>query len=181
MVDLTIARDYCNSKGFKLFDYYMYHFVETLNESPPFKYRLVDQQPVEFDEVFSGLVILKPDDTFAYGHLVRTDTFENFQLQLAKEKARIVERGTLHDTERFLNITHFSVLPWTDFLSLSHARKYGDADSIPKITFGKISHKNDRYNMPMAVHVHHALVDGKDVAEFINRFQQRLDKEREGN
>ena len=30
--------------------------------------------------------------------------------------------------------------------------------------------------MPMAVHVHHALVDGKDVAEFIDRFQKLLDE-----
>ena len=175
-IDLSRARRYCKEKGFNLFAYYMYQFITALNESLPFKYRLLEKQPVIFDEVFSGLVVLKPDDTFAYGHLVQTDSFEEFQEQMVKEKARIIERGSLHDTERFLNITHFSVLPWTDFLSLSHARKYGDGDSIPKITFGKISQDYDCYTMPMSVHVHHALVDGKDVAEFIDRFQERLNE-----
>ena len=175
-IDLSVARQYCLDSGYKLFDYYMYQFIRALNKSVPFKYRLIEEQPVEFDEVFSGLVILKPDDTFAYGHLLQTDSFEEFQEQMVNEKARIIERGSLHDAERFLNITHFSVLPWTDFLSLSHARKYGDGDSIPKVTFGKISQYDDRYSMPMAVHVHHALVDGKDVAEFIDRFQKLLDE-----
>lgn len=175
-IDLTISRQFCKKNNFKLFDYYMYQFIAALNESRPFKYRLIDEQPVEFEEVFSGLVTLKSDDTFAYGHLIHTDSFEAFRLQIAQEKERIERRGSLHDRERFLNITHFSVLPWTDFLALSHARKYKDGDSIPKITFGKISLKNDRYSMPMSVHVHHALVDGKDVAGFIDCFQQRLNE-----
>ncbi len=175
-IDLSLARQFCRNTGVKLFDYYMYQFIKALNKSKPFKYRLIANQPVAFEEVFSGLVILKPDETFAYGHLVQTDSLEEFQQQMLKEKARIMERGSLHDAERFLNITHFSVLPWTDFLSLSHARKYGDGDSIPKITFGKISQHDDRYSMPMAVHVHHALVDGKDVAEFIDQFQKLLNE-----
>lgn len=175
-IELSKARHYCKNNGYTLFAFYLYHFIEALNESRPLKYRLIDGQPVEFEEVFSGLVVLKPDDTFAYGHLIQTDSLATFEKQLAQEKQRIIERGSLHDRERFLNITHFSVLPWTDFLSLSHARKYSDGDSIPKITFGKISLKNGRYTMPMAVHVHHALVDGKDVAEFLGRFQKRLDE-----
>ena len=175
-VELTKARLNSKNNAVKLFDYYMFHFIAALNECRPFKYRLIEEQPVELEEVFSGLVVLKPDETFAYGHLVYTPSIEAFQSQIAQEKERIIARGSLHDRERFLNITHFSVLPWTDFLSLSHARKFNDGDSIPKITFGKISLQDNRYSMPMAVHVHHALVDGKDVAEFINRFQERLDE-----
>ncbi len=138
--------------------------------------RLHKEKPVLYDEVFTGLVILKSDETFAYGHLCKTLNFEEFQEQMINEKRRIEARGTLHDEVRFPNITHFSVLPWTDFMSLSHARKYGDGDSIPKVTFGKITKFQDRYSMPMAVHVHHALVDGKDVAEFSNLFQELLNE-----
>lgn len=173
-IDLTECYKLCVENNFKIFNRYMYHFVHALNEIEAMKYRLIDEKPVVFEEVLSGLVAMRPDETFAYGQLVKMDDFNAFSKQMNDEKQRIINRGTLHDAERLLNVTHFSVLPWTDFLSLSHARKYGDNDSIPKITFGKITENNGSYSMPMAVHVHHALVDGKDVADFINLFQSLL-------
>ena len=173
-IDLTHCHSLCVEKNYKIFDRYMYHLVNALNDIEPMRYRLYDGQPVIFDEVVCGLVVMKPDDTFAYGHLSRTTNFEEFAKQMKQEKKRINDRGTLHDTKKLLNITHFSVLPWTDFLSLSHARKYGDGDSIPKITFGKITKNKTNYSMPMSIHVHHALVDGKDVADFIESFQEML-------
>lgn len=176
-IDLTKCYKLCSENNFKILHRYMYHFVHALNEIEPMKYRLLDHKPVVFDEVLSGLVAMRPDETFAYGKLTKMDNFDAFSKQMTAEKQRIIERGTLHDTKVSPNITHFSVLPWTDFLSLSHARKYGNNDSIPKITFGKITKNNRNYSMPMAVHVHHALVDGKDVADFIDVFQYLLNKD----
>lgn len=173
-MDMTDCYSFCMENGYKIFDRYMYHFLHALNKIEPMKYRLINGVPVIFDEVLSGLVVMRADDTFAYGQLVQMDNFEDFSSQMEYEKQRVIHRGTLHDTEKTPNITHFSVLPWTDFLSLSHARKYGSDDSIPKITFGKITENNGNYSMPMSVHVHHALVDGKDVADFVNLFQQTL-------
>lgn len=173
-IDLTKCREFCTENNYKIFHRYMFHFVHALNEIEPMKYRLLEGNPVIFDEVLSGLVVMRPDETFAYGQLVKMDNFDDFIAQMTAEKQRIFERGTLHDVDSELNITHFSVLPWTDFLSLSHARKYGNNDSIPKITFGKITENKGNYSMPMAVHVHHALVDGKDVADFVNLFQEKL-------
>lgn len=173
-INLTKCYKLCSENNYKIFDRYMYHFVHTLNEIEAMKYRLIDGKPVVFEEVLSGLVAMRPNETFAYGQLVKMDDFESFSKQMENEKRRIINRGTLHDFERLPNITHFSVLPWTDFLSLSHARKYGDNDSIPKITFGKITETNGVHSMPMSVHVHHALVDGKDVADFVNLLQEKL-------
>lgn len=173
-LDLTNCQSFCIENGYKIFERYMYHFVHALNKIEPIKYRLIDGLPVIFDEVLSGLVVMRSDDTFAYGQLRKEDDFIAFREQLKLEKKRVIDRGTIHDIEKLPNITHFSVLPWIDFIGLSHARNYGDNDSIPKITFGKITENNNKYSMPMSIHVHHALVDGKDVANFINLFQKLL-------
>lgn len=175
-LDLTKCQSFCVENKCKVFERYMYHFLYALNKIEPMKYRLIDGLPIIYDEVLSGLVVMRPDDTFAYGHLVKLDDFTDFREQLKLEKRRVIDRGTIHDTEKLLNITHFSVLPWIDFMGLSHARNYGDNDSIPKISFGKITQSNNSYSMSMSIHVHHALVDGKDVADFINLFQERLNE-----
>ncbi|HAI84531.1 MAG TPA: chloramphenicol acetyltransferase, partial [Chitinophagaceae bacterium] len=57
-----------------------------------------------------------------------------------------------------------------DFTSLSHARSFSFADSCPKISFGKMTVNQDKRTMPVSVHVHHALMDGYHVAQFIDLF-----------
>jgi chloramphenicol O-acetyltransferase type A len=81
------------------------------------------------------------------------------------------------DIERYLeaNVIRYSVLPWFDFTSISHARDYSHEDTAPRITFGKITEADGRSTMPVSIHVHHALVDGLHVAQFVEKFQQSLD------
>lgn len=174
LLDITHCYNNAIANNYKIFPRYMYHFLLALNDVEPMKYRLLDGKPIVYDEVLSGLVVMREDDTFAYGRLKKNKSFTQFSEALELEKLRVKNRGSLHDEFPLLNIIHFSVLPWTNFISLSHARNYGEEDSIPKITIGKISEDNGKYVMPISIHVHHALMDGKDVADFINTFQHRL-------
>jgi hypothetical protein len=81
------------------------------------------------------------------------------------------------DIERYpeANLIRYSVLPWFDFTSISHARDFAHEDSAPRITFGKITETDGRRTMPVSIHVHHALADGLQVAQFVEKFQHSLD------
>jgi chloramphenicol O-acetyltransferase type A len=72
------------------------------------------------------------------------------------------------------NLIRFSVLPWLDFSSISHARDFAQEDSAPRITFGKITEAEGQHTMPVSIHAHHALVDGLHVAQFVEHFQNFL-------
>jgi chloramphenicol O-acetyltransferase type A len=50
----------------------------------------------------------------------------------------------------------------------------GGDDSIPRVVFGKCTTDQQSVRMPVSIEVHHALVDGVDVAKFIERFQAAL-------
>lgn len=77
------------------------------------------------------------------------------------------------------NIIHFSAIPWIRFTSVSHPRKFGLRDSIPKITMGKYYHAGDRMMIPVSVHVHHALADGLHVGQFLTSLEE-LFREKNG-
>jgi chloramphenicol O-acetyltransferase type A len=66
------------------------------------------------------------------------------------------------------------VLPWLRFTSFTNALPGGD-DSIPRIVFGRCVRDRRRMKMPVAVEVHHALVDGLDVARFFERLAIHVD------
>ena len=81
-----------------------------------------------------------------------------------------------NDLERYAgqDLIRFSVLPWFDFTSISHARSFSVQNSAPQITFGKITEAEGRFTMPVSIHVHHALADGLHVAQFVEQFERYL-------
>ena len=74
-------------------------------------------------------------------------------------------------------MVHITTIPWFSFTALSHPRHFKFRESIPKISFGKFFSENQKLLMPVAVHVHHALIDGYHVGQFFELFQEILDRE----
>jgi chloramphenicol O-acetyltransferase type A len=73
------------------------------------------------------------------------------------------------------NVIHFSAIPWLNFTSLSHARSY--TDSCPKISFGKMITTDDgTKTMAMSIHVHHGLIDGLQLGQFVDYFQEIMNQ-----
>lgn len=139
-----------------------------------FRLRAVGDSVLRFDTIHGGSAIGRENGTIGFGHYTYHPRIEPFVREAALEVTRI--KATT-DIERFptQNVIRFSVLPWFDFTSISHATDAARRDSAPKITFGKITEANGKHTMPVSIHAHHALVDGSHVADFVDRFQHALD------
>ena len=86
-----------------------------------------------------------------------------------------VQRGSglgLKDTVVRNNDIHFSALPDIRFTGLTHARRYGTERCEPKISVGQVFQDGVHWRMPVAVFVHHGLVDGHHVGAFLKRTEQ---------
>jgi chloramphenicol O-acetyltransferase type A len=115
----------------------------------------------------------RPNGTIGFGHYLYQTEVVAFARDASLEVERVKQRN---DLERYpgQNLIRFSVLPWFDFTSISHASNPGTQDSAPKITFGKITEVEGRCMMPVSIHVHHGLVDGLHVAQFVEHFERYL-------
>jgi chloramphenicol O-acetyltransferase type A len=102
------------------------------------------------------------------------DNFDVFQSKLKEEFKRVRALPGLFTAPERPDVIHYSALPWFSFTGLSHPRNFGDGDSIPKISFGKIFERDGKSYLPLSVHVHHGLVDGYHVGLFVQKFQQLL-------
>ena len=60
------------------------------------------------------------------------------------------------------------------FTSFSHARNWKREDSIPRFAFGRAQAEGAHLWLPMSVEVHHALMDGVHVGEWVQRFEAAL-------
>lgn len=124
-----------------------------------------------YDRIDGGSAVGRPNGTIGFAYQAFDEDIREFVRTANLELERVRSRDDIQRSQE-LNFIRFSVLPWLDFTSLSHARDFTHNDSIPRITWGKISEAGGRRTMPISIHVHHALADGLHVAQFVERLQE---------
>jgi chloramphenicol O-acetyltransferase type A len=175
-LDCTAAYHFAKQRGVSFFLYSVYRSLAAANEVEAFRLRIEDNDVFLYNHIDGGSAIDRPDGTFGYGFLPWSPDLNTFIETATASIARIRSTTGLTRTPAN-NIIRYSVLPWIDFTSLSHARAYSRADSCPYITFGKMTEHDGTRSMPISVHVNHALVDGLHLGQFLERLQQLLNTE----
>lgn len=172
-VDCTETFRFAKRERYSVFLSLLHRSLIAANKINNFKTRIVDGEPRRFDVIHAGSAVGRENETIGLGHYTFHESLEEFVKEAAVEVDRVKRRD---DIERYpgQNIIRYSVLPWLDFTSLSHAMDSKRADSAPRITFGKITDVDGRCTMPVSIHVHHALADGLHVAKFVELFEQHL-------
>lgn len=161
-----------------------YHYValRLANQLEPFRLRIEGGSMRIHERVDGSSTVLREDGSFTFADLdvhAQGDAalldFESFAAQAgasvtaARSRLLPFEPRPL-DQQRI----HFTTLPWLHFTSFSHARNWGREDSIPKLAFGRIEYDGARAWLPLSVEVHHALMDGLHVGQFVQGFEVAL-------
>ncbi|MFN3666891.1 MAG: CatA-like O-acetyltransferase [Sediminibacterium sp.] len=175
-VQVNCGRAYKVAKenGFSFFLYYLHASLKAANETTPFRYRIEGEQVYIYDQVNASPTINRPDGTFGFSYMDYDPDFSIFSANAKNIIDEVRNTSGLIPAISGENVIHYSSIPWLNFTSLSHARSFSFKDSCPKISFGKMTGSNDDAQMPVSIHVHHALMDGFHVATFVDRFQELL-------
>jgi chloramphenicol O-acetyltransferase type A len=172
-VDCTATYHYAKQHHLSVFLSLLHRSLAAAQHVENFKTRIVDGDVWLYEQINGGSAVGRANGTIGLGHYQFYARIHDFVREAAIELDRVRQRD---DIERYpeANLIRYSVLPWFDFTSISHARDLSRADSAPRITFGKITEVDGRCTMPVSIHVHHALADGLHVAQFVDKFQQSL-------
>ena len=172
-LDCTAAYRSAKQRSVSFFLFSLYQSLVAANQIEAFRLRIEDNDVFLYNRIDAGSVIDRPDGTFGYGLLPYSDDLNKFIETANLAIARIRSTTGLPRTPSN-NLIRYSVLPWIDFASLSHARAFSRADSCPRITFGKMTEHEGTRTMPISVHVNHALVDGLQLGQYLERLQQLM-------
>ena len=171
---MTEAYRYCKSYNIPLLLYYLHKSMSAANHVTEFRYRMEDEQVVEYGQISGSITVLRNDETFGFAYFNYYPDFRSFSEE-AKEQIRLEKTAKgLNLKPNTNDLIHYSVLPQIDFSSLQHAQMLSGNDSIPKIVFGKLVFKNGQVLLPVAVHVHHALCDGLHISKFFENYERRM-------
>jgi chloramphenicol O-acetyltransferase type A len=173
-VDCTGTYNYAKEHDLSVFLSLLHRSLVAAHQVENFKTRIVGDTVWRYELINGGSAVGRENGTIGLGHYQFRPQIDEFVREAAIELDRVRQRD---DIERYpeANLIRYSVLPWFDFTSISHARDFSHEDSAPRITFGKITEAGGRCTMPVSIHVHHALVDGLHVAQFVEKLQCCLD------
>lgn len=175
-IDCTVAYNTAKAINASFFLHYLHKSLTAANKTEPFKYRIENDEVIVYDTINASPTTNRPDGTFGFSYMDYYGDFDVFAAAAQKEIEKVQQTVGLIPASSNENVIHYSSIPWINFTSLSHARRFSTGDSIPKISFGKMILENGKRTMPMSVHVHHALMDGYDVAKYIDLFQEMMNE-----
>ena len=175
-VDCSTAYLHAKKNNHSFFLYYLHKSLAAANNIEPFKYRIEGDDVIQYDEVHASPTINRKDGTFGFAYMNYKPRFADFVAEAQVQIDKVQTTTGLVPAVASENVIHYSSVPWINFTALSHARAFSFKDSIPKISFGKMTDENGVKKMPLSVHVHHALMDGFHVGQYIECFQQLLNE-----
>jgi chloramphenicol O-acetyltransferase type A len=176
-VDVTRVWKACRNPGaptFLLMSLFL--MSRAVNDVEAFRLRLRPRGVWRHDRVGVGATIRRTDDTFGFARLEPDDDLDRFASLGRATIEKAIKTRRLEPRRAGDDVVYHSVLPWFRFTGYTNALP--GTDSIPRIVFGRAVRDGRRTMMPVAVEVHHALVDGLDVAKFFERFEEQLKRGR---
>ena len=174
-IDCTHAYTKAKELGVSFFLYYFYLSLKAANEIPEFRIRIDKGKPVIYDKVNGSPTILRDDGEMGYAMLEYTDTLDTFLPAAEAEIHRVKTLPDLDTSKDCPETIYYSIMPWVKFTSVEHPLDLPTTEGIPILSFGKMTEENGKKIMPIAIHAHHALMDGLHIHLFLEAFQKRLD------
>ncbi|WP_062057819.1 chloramphenicol acetyltransferase [Aquimarina longa] len=177
-VDFTIGYQKIQDLGYPYFLYYLHKSISAANAIEPFRYRIEGDHVYVYDKIHASPTIGREDHTFGFSFMEFDEDFEIFITKAQKEIEKIKNStGLCHsDSTKRIDTIHYSSVPWYNFTGLTHARHFQFKDSIPKISFGKYTKENKKLNLPVSINVHHGLMDGHHIGQYLEEFQRLLNE-----
>ena len=173
-VDITDFYNHVKEKNYPFFLSLLYCVNKACNQIKEFRQRIVDDEIIEYDYCPTSHTVSKEDDTYAYCTLEAKDSFEEYLKDAIRKHERAKNDGNIDETdEEALGLIFISTLPWVSYASLIQPVPI-PADSNPRITWGKYSIKDNKVLIPVSTLCHHALVDGKQIADFYKLLEKNL-------
>ena len=141
-----------------------YAVARAVNAVPEFRHRVIDGVLYEYDCVHPGYTVAREDDLFSFCDSRFDPHYPSYRDHALASMAAVRVEPDLGvgDKHQMFFITS---IPWFSFTAFTHPYEplYG---YIPVITLGQYSGINGVGTMPVAVQVHHGVVDGIHVARF---------------
>ncbi len=178
-MNLDVTRFLKFTKENNLSFYYAMIFAATsaVNKTEVLKYRIRAGNVVLHDKVHPSFTdMAKDDDLFKLVRLDMTEDLFSFVKAAAYTSTHQKEYILPEHSSGRDDVIYITCIPWISFTHVSHTIALNRDDSVPRISWGKYFSDGNKTLLPFSVQVHHALVDGVHIGQYVETLQMMMDE-----
>ena len=170
-VDVTELVKICKERGYSFYTAFIHCVALAADEIPEFRRRIHGNAIVEYEQCPTSHIELCPNGIYSYCTLHHYMPLDEY-FSTAGKLREAAKNGGIEEGEEAEKMYFITCLPWIHYTALVQPT---GGDSNPRISWGKYeeNHKG-RLMMPVSVLVHHALVDGIQIADFYRRLEEKI-------
>lgn len=165
-MDVTKLMTERKTLGLSPFRHTIWAIGQGLHAVPELCMRFKGDQVTRYSRLLLSPTIPLENGDFRYTYMAWNPDRGRFDTHASEKIAEVRAGAPLNANDGTIeDVAYLSCLPWLDYTALDNALPHAD-DCIPRVSWGKIVPKGEGYDMAMTLQVHHALVDGLQVARF---------------
>lgn len=174
-VDVTHAYDMSKRLGIKFSQFVMYASLKAVNEIEPLRYRQIDGKVWLFDSIRLNTAVSLPDHSFISVIVPYKSSLAEFAAAV-REQIQVAQNGSgdAYGLDSEKDVIVISINPWYSFTGMQFQFPQNAGENMPLSIFGKVTEKDGKKNMPVAMSFHHGFVDGYYVGQYWEKFQYNL-------
>ncbi|MDD9942340.1 MAG: CatA-like O-acetyltransferase [Myxococcales bacterium] len=169
-VELTGVRRASAAADRSFFVALTYAVSHAVNGVAPFRHRVIDGELYEFDRVDPGYTVAREGDLFSFCDSTHFDDFGSYYDHALKRIEAVKRQPDLTTGDKH-HMFFITSVPWINFTAFTQPYEPRYA-YIPVITLGKLVERAGVAHMPVAVQVHHGVMDGVHVGRFYERLAE---------
>jgi len=169
--DITLLKQLVKKKNYSLYYSLCYIFTKVMIGLPDFRYRLLNNEIVQYEKLHPRMLVAAKDGTFSEAAVNYKDSLSEFDF-IAKEIAKSAEeKPGILEADQHKNQVYYSSTPKVSFTSLTHISENDSNNVIPKICFGKFHEKHGKIFIPAGIQVNHIFIDGNHLGLLAEKVQ----------
>lgn len=173
-LDITAVKKFSSERGYSVYLTLCYLFARGMNRIEDFRYRVLNDEIVLYDQLEIAATLPAPDGAFSFAHFENDPDLESFLRRANTVAQRAQEQATLKATAEG-NTILFTAIPGVRFTGLTHATPADRSDGRARVAFGQFFEDSGRLMVPVGLGVNHIFIDGVALGRLVEEVQAEFD------
>lgn len=173
-MDFTHVYNAAKRNGASFYLYYLHVIMQAVNNYGPIRLRIINGKVYLYDRIGVSPTVGREDGTFCFCYYPYYEDREQFVAECQRITQEVKSQPITHEelTEEVRSSIFFSAIPWIQYTSVKNPLNLDPNDSNPRISTGRLFDQDGRKIMPFSVLVHHSLMDGFHIAQFLQKIEE---------
>lgn len=176
-IDVTNLLAYTKENNFKFFPSILYAMSNIVNKHKEFRMDIDENGDVGYYSVSNPCFTVFHNETETFTDVWTEHSEDIFEFLKRYDEDMKLYGNTKAGSKPPLGTNTFNVscIPWTSFTGFNLNLQKGYDYFPPIFTLGKYYSDGNKFLLPLAIQVHHAVCDGFHLARFVNDLQSFVD------